>query len=242
MKKGFSLIEIIIVIVLLGIVSGLGAALFSVVFRGYTDTATKDFLFAESKFIIERIDRELRGSIPNTVRLHNSNEAIQFGKFSSASYYEEVTEKDKIRIPESGVLSVGSRVSIYNTNDSHFYNNTRIYTVTDIHTDNSSDNVTLDKDISNASPYFRFFKVESPVTIYKSGSFLKICFGYSINNIVDGIDDGSCSVMGSFVDSVSFDYQPGNTQRNGIVKIDLRLKKGDTQIVQKHQFHIRNTP
>lgn len=238
MKKGFTLIELIIVIVLLGIVSGLGAALFSVVFRGYTDTATKDFLFAESKFIIERIDREIRSSIPNTVRLHNSNQAIQFGKFSSASYYEELTQKDKIGIPESGILSVGSKISIYNTNDSHFYNNIRIYKVID----NSSDNVTLDKNISKNSPYLRFFKVDTPVTIYKSGNFIKICFGYQIDNTIDGIDDGSCSVMGSFVDSVNFDYQPGDTQRNAIVNIDLRLKKGDTQIIQKHQVHIRNTP
>ena len=136
------------------------------------------------------------------------------------------------------MLSLGDKISIYNTNPLHFYNNIRIYTVTD----NSSDNVTLDKNISVDSPYLRFFKIETPVTIYKSGSFIKICFGYSIDNTISGIDDGSCSVMGSFVDSINFDYQPGNPQRNALVNIDLRLKKGDTQIVQKHQVHIRNTP
>lgn len=238
MRKAFTLIEIIIVIVLLGIVSGLGAGLFSIVFRGYSDTVTKDFLFAESKFIVERIDRELRGSIPNTVRLHSGSQAIQFGKFSEASYYEEHTEKDKIRVPESGILSVGDSISIYNTNSSHFYNNIRVYTVTD----NSSDNVTLNKNITKNSPYLRFFEIDTPATIYKSGNFLKVCFGYPVSNPINGIDTGSCSVMGSFVEDIVFDYQPGSTQRNALVNISLKLKKGDTEIVQKHQVHIRNTP
>jgi MSHA biogenesis protein MshO len=89
-EKGFTLIEIIITILLLGIVASLGVGIISSVFTGYSDTVTKDYLYSESKFIIERIDREIRNSIPNTVRVDkdSNNTVIQFATFSDASYYE----------------------------------------------------------------------------------------------------------------------------------------------------------
>jgi len=237
-NNGFTLVELIITIVLLGIVSLLGIGLISTIFIGYSDTVTKEYLYNEAKFIIERIDRELRNSIPNTVRVHNSNTAIQFALFSDASYYERLSDRKKIKLTESGILDEGDNLSIYNTNPNQFYNLIRVYSVVD----NSTDNVTLNKNISRYSPYNRFFIIETPVTIYKSGNYLKRCFNYEIDNNETGIDAGVCNILGSFIDNITLTYTPGNRWRNGLVNIDLTLKKNDVTINQTHQVNIRNVP
>ncbi|MCB4205314.1 prepilin-type N-terminal cleavage/methylation domain-containing protein [Deferribacterales bacterium Es71-Z0220] len=237
-EKGFTLIEIIITILLLGIVASLGVGIISSVFTGYSDTVTKDYLYSESKFIIERIDRELRNTIPNTVRLHSSDTVLQFALFSDASYYERLADKNKIKLTESGFLNMGDNISIYNTKDIHFYDMSRVYQIMD----NSTDNVTLDKKVQKYSPYNRFFVVDTPVTIFKSGNYIKRCFGYTIDISITGENVGTCNILGSYVESVKFAYDPGNRWRNAVVNIDLTLKRNDVSITQKHQVNIRNVP
>lgn len=90
--SGFTLVELILVIVVLGIVGvattsylGLGAQM-------YADAAGRDQLLSQSRFAVERITRELRNVVPNSVRTWNdgngSRQCIEFAPLLQAGRYQ----------------------------------------------------------------------------------------------------------------------------------------------------------
>ena len=242
MKKGFTLIELIITIVLLGIVAGLGVNIIVPIFTGYTDTKTKNFLYNEAKFTFERIDRELRVAIPNTIKVGSNT--LQFALFSDVAYYDNVSNNDDNtdNISYYGVdnLTVGEQISLYNTAPSDFFTKARVYSITDL---NGNRIAKLDNNITNNSPYNRFFVINTPVTFCKNGNKIYRCFGYPIDNNFHCNDGtGTCNILTNYVNNVFFEYETGITQRTATVKISLTLTKNDLTLTYKHEVHIRNVP
>ncbi len=241
MNRGFTLVELIITIVLLGIVAGVGVNIISRVFIGYSDSKTKNFLYNEGKFAAERIDREIRESVPNTLRIHNSS-TLQFALFSDMMYYDNTTI-NKINIYDNdSPLSIGDNVSIYITSSSHFYNLSRVYNVTGVNNYDNYSIITFDKNISKDSPYKRLFVVETPVTFYLDGDTLKRCFAYPPNMSNYGNPDGTCNIVTKYVESVTFTYEAGVTWRTGVLTIDIKLSKAGTSITYTHKVQVRNVP
>lgn len=77
-SKGFTLVELILVIVLLGIIS---TATFSYLRLGtqmYAEAAERDRLLSQSRFVIERLTRELRNAAPNSVRVFQDGQCLEF--------------------------------------------------------------------------------------------------------------------------------------------------------------------
>ena len=249
-KFGFTLIELIITIVLLGIVSGLGIGIALNVFRGYSDSKIKNFLFLEAKFTIERLDRELRNSIPNSIRTNGSY--LQYILLKDGFYYRDNssdnTKKTLIVYQDnfSNYAIIGDNISIYNLKNTDIYTNNissqKKYTISQINM-LSQDNwsVSLNHGIVRNSPYNRLFLILTPVTIFQDGNKLKRCFGY---NLVDttGINEGTCNVLSSYIKNISFQYQPGTTRRNAMVKIAITYKKSDITLTYNHEVHLRNVP
>ncbi len=70
-QRGFTLIEMVTVIVLLGIISvGVG----SVIRFGsqiFVDVTSRDELLSSARFAIERLNREVRSALPNSIRVLN---------------------------------------------------------------------------------------------------------------------------------------------------------------------------
>ncbi|WP_158965644.1 PilW family protein [Paraglaciecola sp. L3A3] len=99
--KGFTLIELITVIIVLGVVS-IGVS--GVIRSGmgiYADVIERDQILSESRFVVERLNRELRQAIPNSARIKsngsNSIQCIEFvpalwtSFYTSLSVYPEIT-------------------------------------------------------------------------------------------------------------------------------------------------------
>lgn len=68
-SSGFSLIELVAVIVLLGIVAVGSSAFISSSVSIYSDTARRSELSQQGRYAVERISRELRDALPNSVRV-----------------------------------------------------------------------------------------------------------------------------------------------------------------------------
>lgn len=71
-NTGFTLIEIILVIVLLGIVSGILAPVITQNIRAYSDSKSRNELMARGRIALGRLDRELRHTIPYSIMVSGS--------------------------------------------------------------------------------------------------------------------------------------------------------------------------
>ena len=91
-RNGFTLIELITVILILAVISG---GIFGFIGRGaeiYVDTTEREQILSDSRFLIERITRELRQALPNSVREATSGnyQCVEFVPIKWSSFYLDV--------------------------------------------------------------------------------------------------------------------------------------------------------
>lgn len=133
--KGFTLVELVTVIIVLGVVS-IGISGFIRTGVGiYNDVTERDQLLGESRFVIERINRELRMAIPNSVRVKASNsgniQCIEFVPSQWVSFYtslsvdpDTTTSATIIEFANNPVgfqLTAGDFAIVYPTNSADVY-------------------------------------------------------------------------------------------------------------------------
>ncbi len=79
-QQGFTLVELIMVIVLLGVMAVGISGFIGLSTQTYINVAQRDELVASARFAIERLNREVRNAVPNSVRI-NSNSSTQCLEF-----------------------------------------------------------------------------------------------------------------------------------------------------------------
>ena len=72
-QDGFTLIELVMIIVLLGILGVAGADFISTTFKGFKSTESRLEIFEEGKTALARMEREIINSIPNAVWIDDAD-------------------------------------------------------------------------------------------------------------------------------------------------------------------------
>lgn len=90
--KGFTLVELVIVIVLLSIMSLASVRFIANFAEGYVDTSRRQNMADVTQLAIERIGRDLRNALPNSVRLRSNATAscIEYIPVLGASSYDDL--------------------------------------------------------------------------------------------------------------------------------------------------------
>lgn len=91
-RAGFTLIEMVSVIVLisvvmLGVTSFMGTGI-----QIYLDVTERDQLLSDSRFVVERLNRELRTALPNSIRVagNSSTHCLEFVPIQWSTFYEDI--------------------------------------------------------------------------------------------------------------------------------------------------------
>lgn len=91
-SRGFTLVEAILVIVIIGIVAGIVAVFIRAPVIGYTESVERGSVSDEADLALRRMARDLRLALPNSVRVAADGSAIEFLLTSTGGRYLSVDD------------------------------------------------------------------------------------------------------------------------------------------------------
>ncbi|MEA3547028.1 MAG: prepilin-type N-terminal cleavage/methylation domain-containing protein [Thermodesulfobacteriota bacterium] len=245
---GFTLMEMIIVIVLLGIIGVAGAEFVNHAFKGFSSTETRTHIYEEAKTGMVRMEREIHLAVPNAITISAGGTTVSFGlidEIAMRTIFGEYTEDDP-----SGTSSITDRttglsrdtlISVYNTDWGTFSSGARLYTVTS----NNINPMTLDANITVSSPYKRFFAVRDTSVQYQiSGNSLYRLTADVNSSGVAAFANPKPLIKNIFqTDSLPyFDFQAGTSSSNARLSIHFTVSVKGESINFHKEIHIRNVP
>ena len=255
---GFTLIEMIIVIVILGILSVGSVRFISQTTQGVIDSAERQRVASIGIIAMEKMSRELREALPNSIRVDGSGECIEFVPIAGGSQYTDIpiltasTTVMAVNTGYSGSLDTTyDRVAVFPASLSQVYGGADpgpISSVISAMSDANKETITLSSahQFLVDSPQRRFFIVKDPVTFCYSGGFLYRYKNYGFQSTMGtsrpSTFAGGREVLVNSLTSATFSYVSATLSRNGVVTINLALSEGGETQTLDYEVIIRNVP
>lgn len=256
-QSGFTLIELIIVVVLLGILGAMGAGFISEAFRGFFDADVRMEMYEEGKSALVRMEREIHIAVPNAVDVSTTTldgDTINFGVVDEKAmanagvfgqYEEEHPTGDTFITDRTAALHNGL-VSIYNTGWDVFIDGSRIYNISNW---SGKKMDFAPEKIGTVSPYGRYYAIhpEAVQFIVENRVLNRKTTAVSTGGVTLGNFDNP-HPMARNVSQIPglpfFSYEPGTLTRNSVVTIHFAISSpnGDETVNFHKEVQIRNVP
>lgn len=260
-ERGFTLVELIMVIALAGIVAVMISTVMSRPLQGFADQSRRAELTDLAAMALNRMARDIRLAVPNLLVV--SSHEVRLVPISAAGRYR-ANQSDPAGprqdppacIQATGACSIDilSPIEPTSATTPHWliiYNPTGLVGLAEAQDGDVSaispkafiwKDSTLSAGLSDfkfkyASPQKRFYLANEAVTYRCSGDELL----RESSQKLDGSDPIQAVVVDS-VNTCSFSYQPGTNTRNGLVTLRLSLTKGGETISLLQQVHVDNAP
>jgi MSHA biogenesis protein MshO len=264
-QQGFTLIELIAVIVILGVLASSMTSFLRFGIRSYTDAADREELISTARFVIERLNREVRNALPNSLRTIGVNaECLEFMPIDKSVIYLDIpvapeiaSNSVEVLMLESSLLSTTKYVSVYALKSADIYSQTTGVIEEFLSVDNSGNKENVSTINFTAGV---LFNTESPTNrLYFIG--LPVSYCVEANNIYryqdydsydsDGTPGTTVSkiLMAGNIDNYSasgnvqpFQTIPATLQRNGLVQIRFKFVRNLEEIVFNNEIQVPNVP
>jgi MSHA biogenesis protein MshO len=259
-QRGFTLLEMVMTIVLLGIIGSVVAVFLRAPIQGYFDTANRASLTDAADGAMRRITRDVQNALPNSFRSTNPASAacveflptIAAGRYRASvttagagdilNFAAADTTFDVLAQVGMASVAAGSRVAIYNLGiagaDAYAGNTTGIISAA------STSSITLNpaRQFPFSSPGNRFFVIPSTSVVYS-------CSGTTLlrtTNAISAAPLAACPAVGTVlvnnVSACSFNYVPAVTTRNGALAISLELTQNNETVRLYQEVMVSNVP
>jgi len=260
--SAFSLLELIIVLVLVSILAISLSGLTRDSVSSYIDAKDRSRLGQSSKWIIEKISREVREALPQSVRVATASGyyCLEFMAIVNASSYLNLPETGSItsfNAVNYNLLSTNATfVAIMPTTTSSIYSGGSLAALSSITQDADPNQVIVNlnaaTNFSNRSPQRRFYLLTSPISYCLNDVTGKMnrYSNYSLSANQPLPPTGG-SLVGENLSASPwvFNYLAGTLSRSGLLQINLHSqnrKRGFTgnqeSIVLFQEVHVRNVP
>lgn len=255
-SAGFTLIELIMVIVLLSIVATISVQFVALSTRGALDVSARQQRALQGVVISEQISRELREAFPLSIR--SEGNCLEWLPIMAGTAYTRLTRApdfEEIAVaPFSDVPPAGTTRAIvygYGTSTDNLYGSADPGPVSPpiSNIDNSVSPAIITLSDSHrfreSSPERRLFVVSQPVSLCQSGRFLYRYSGYAPDPSQPIPPSVTPEVLAAdLTGNVDFQYTPPTLRRAAVLQFTFTLKdpQGDETTTVSQEVQIRNVP
>lgn len=269
--RGFSLIELIIVIVVLGVLSVGIAQYISLGAQVYSEGSERDEVVAQSRFMLTRMAKELRQATPNSIRLSCSGgscasvQCLEFVPFQTSTIVTnnvplDVTAPGPLRVVKAlAPVAQNDQVVIYPLDASDVFdpahNKRRTISATPTSLTTHTEQWDMNLGFAQSSPSKRVYVLaDSPVSFCVEGTQLYRYQGYGFQvmqqtpNAAHEIAGVTGQLVGQYINNnllltPTFSYSAASLTRNALVNINFELALTTLdEINLNHEIHIPNVP
>jgi MSHA biogenesis protein MshO len=264
-QSGFNLIELTVVIVVLAIISAGTASYIVDSMRAYSDSARREQITSEARTALERVVRELRNALPNSIRIQTdvtggiTTHCIEFFPVKRGSAYLDLnTSAATVSFSAVPFTSPGAGnhyVVIYPYATTPLYASSNPGLLTGFNT--ASNTAAGEVLLSNphrfnlASARKRFYITENPVSfcINSGNQSLNRYNGYGVNINQSSPPAGTVGLLANNIwlldngtNVIPFTYSAGSLSRAAVVKLDFRFMQNGEWVRLTQEVQIRNAP
>jgi MSHA biogenesis protein MshO len=269
-QSGFSLVELILVIVITGILASMTASVLELPIRAYVDSARRATLTDSAESALRRMQRDIRRALPNSIRISPDQTTLELIHLVDGGRYRAIA--DNTASPPTGdilnfniadtafdilgglsnlakVTVNSDRVVVYPLNS--VGNNPYAGDNTSVITTATANRLTFNAfQFPLRSPNQRFFIIDTPIT-YRcnttatapSDKTLLRYANYPIQSTHPLPPLVTPAVQANHLAACTFSYNSGSSTRSAVVTIALTLTDDAGESVNLiHQVHVDNQP
>lgn len=266
-QHGFTLVELVTVIVILGVLATSITSFLRFGTKSYTDAADREALISTARFVIERLNREVRHALPNSIRtIGSDNQCLEFVPIDKSVIYldipvapEPATNSVNVLMMSGALSTTTAHVAVYALNSNDIYNLEPGIVEAFSSLNNSGDksspstiNFSSNIVFHAESPTQRLYFINSPVSYCVEGTSIYRYQAYGFGGYTaSGIPNsgGERVLMAEYVANFSsggsiapFQTFPATLQRNGLALIRLKFVRNLEEIVFNNEIQVPNVP
>lgn len=251
-KQGFTLVELVVVIIILAIVGVATTTYISTGVSIYSDISERDRGLNSVRFAMERMRRDLLNALPNSLVVSDLDvdnvdigRCLTFTPIKASSVYSYDFPIAPLSASSASIAAIdddynyvfetGDRAAVYLLDADQLTNeNTQLDALESI-TAISGESITFTR--SSAS-----FSLGSPSQrLYIIGSNKSYYFNDSEELVLATSCDATGSVMAKEIDG-EFNVQDATLQRNGLAKVTFMLTFDGQEVPIEQTLHVSNVP
>lgn len=264
-NRGFTLIEVIMVIVITGIIGGMVAIFIKKPVDAYFDSARRAALTDVADTAVRRMARDIHKALPNSVRAPN-NQCIEFIPTKTGGRYRAETDNAGLgdpldfstadtsfdmlglnaSLPADQQIATGDVIAVYNLgtgiNDAYVGDNTSAVSNLALGTLANETNIAISSKLfplASGSNRFHVIPGNEKVVAY-------VCSGSKLYRTASTTFTSACPTTGAIlannVSTCSFIYNGSDLQRNALVQLTIKFTDNAETVSLYHEIHVNNTP
>ncbi len=246
-SKGFTLVEMVMTIVVMGIVFLGLAGFLELGTKGYVDSVDRQKIQNQARFVIEKLSREIRHAVPNSfaVVTNTTSKCLNFYPIKNAGFYrldeqnrhlEFIVDNQGSRLTDSAsdrLVTNPSQISDL-TSDSHSVSLAGCLS--------SSDSSCVESEPGSGVYTYTVSDVFSSHSVAKRHYTYNGQVSYCITSAGLITRNGVNVGEGLDLAQSSFSYLPATLQRGGLIHLDFLFTNQDEQSFYKHDVQVLNVP